>query len=223
MGMVYGVVLDIDVFTRTCCHTCCACATLHADTIITSINHIVYDEYILTAGDINRITVLGIPRTFYGDSVDSHILASGRDDVKLRTIQKCNPLYEYILAAGESDHVCSGFLLFVHILCHVRLMFQIEWIPDVTFFIKSSAHSLEFFPFYVTNLTALYRSPPFSVSVNGALASDRNIFSLAGIDGRSSTAFFLSRSLVYLEVVVLVFRKNDDGILFQMQVNIVLQ
>ena len=221
--MVYGVVLDIDVFTRTCCHTCCACATLHADTIITSIYHIVYDEYILTAGDINRITVLGIPRTFYGDSVDNHILASGRDDMEFRTIQKCNSLYEHILATGESDHVCSGFLLFVHILSHIRFVLQIERIPDVTLLIQCSAHSLEFFPFYVTNLTALYRSPPFSVSVNGALACDRNIFSLAGIDGWSSTAFFLSCGLVYLEMVILVFRKNDDGILFQMQVNIVLQ
>ena len=125
----------IDVFTRTCCHTCCACATLHADTIITSIYHIVYDEYILTAGDINRITVLGIPRTFYGDSVDNHILASGRDDMEFRTIQKCNSLYEHILATGESDHVCSGFLLFVHILSHIRFVLQVERIPDVTLLI----------------------------------------------------------------------------------------
>lgn len=141
----------------------------------------------------------------YGDSVDCHILASGRDDMEFRTIQKCNTLYEHILATGESDHVCSGFLLFVHILCHVRFVLQVERIPDVTFLIQCSAHRLEFFPFYVTNLTALYRSPPFAVSVNSALACDGDVLSLAGIDGWSSTAFFLSRSLVYLEVIILVF------------------
>ena len=49
MGMINGVVLDVDVFTRTGCNTGSTCATLHADTVITCIYHVVDDEYVLAA------------------------------------------------------------------------------------------------------------------------------------------------------------------------------
>ena len=86
MGMIYGIVLDIDILARTGFYSCSSCATLHADSVIAGIHDVVYDEYILAARDVDGISVLCIPRTFHGNAVDDDILASGRDDVETRTV-----------------------------------------------------------------------------------------------------------------------------------------
>ena len=115
------------------------------------------------------------------------------------------------------------FLLCIDVVYYVWGMFQIERIPDVALFVQGSTHLLEVVPFYVAHLTALHRAPPFTITVDGSFSSDGNILSLAGIDGWGSTVFFLTVFFIYLDEVVLILREDDDGILFQMQVDIVLQ
>ena len=102
-------------------------------------------------------------------------------------------------------------------------MFQIERIPDVALFVQGSTHLLEAVPFNVAHLAALHRAPPFSITIDGSFSGDGDVLSLAGIDGWGSTVFFLTGFIIYLDVVVLIFREDDDGILLQMQVNVVLQ
>ena len=87
MGMVNSIVLDVDVLARASFHASFSCAALHADAVIASIHDIVDNEHVLATRDVDGIAILCIPRTFHGDAVDNHILASGRDEVEARAIQ----------------------------------------------------------------------------------------------------------------------------------------
>ena len=221
--MVNGVVLDVDVLARTSLDTCCSCATLHADTVITGINDVVDDKHVLAAGDVDSVTILCIPWAFYGDTINDHVLASGRDEVETGTVKQGNTLDEYVLAIGESDHVVAYLLLCIDIVYYIRCMLQVERIPDVTLFVQGSTHLLEAVPFHVAHLAALHRAPPFAIAVDGTFARDRDVLSLAGVDGSSSTVFLLTGFLVYLDQVVLIFRKYDDGVLLQMKIDVIFQ
>lgn len=223
MSVVNGVVLDVDVLARASLDSCCSCTTLHADTVITGINDVVDDKHVLAAGDVDSVAILCIPRTFHGDAVDDNILASGRDEVETRTVEQGNTLDEYVLAIGESDHVVAYLLLCIDIVYYIRCMLQVERIPDVTLFVQGSTHLLEAVPFHVAHLAALHRAPPFAITINGTFARDRDVLSLAGIDGSSSAVFLLTGFFVYLDKVVLIFREYDDGILLQVKVDVIFQ
>ena len=223
MSMVNGVVLDIDVLARTSLYSCSSCATLHADAVVAGINDIVDDKHVLAAGNVDSIAILCIPWAFYGDAIDDNILASGRDKVETGTVEQGNTLNEHVLAIGESDHVVAYLLLCIDVIYYIGCMLQIQRIPDVTLFVQGATHLLEAVPFHVAHLAALHRSPPFAIAVDGTFSRNRDVLSLAGIDCRSSAVFLLAGFLVCLDKVVLIFREYDDGILFQMKIDVIFQ
>ena len=223
MSVVNGVVLDVDVLARTSLDSCCSCATLHADTVITGINDVVDDKHVLAAGDVDSVAILCIPWTFHSDAVDDNVLASGRDEVETGTVEQGNILDEYVLAIGESDHVVAYLFLCIDVIYYIRCMLQIERIPDVTLFVQDATHLLKAVPFHVAHLASLHRSPPFAIAVDGSFSGNGNVLSLAGIDGSSSAIFLLSCLLINFNQIVLIFREYDDGILLKMKVDVILQ
>ena len=74
MGMVNGIVLDVDVLARTSRNTCCSSAAFHADAIVASIHDVVDNQYVLATRDVDSISILCIPRAFHSDAVNDDVL-----------------------------------------------------------------------------------------------------------------------------------------------------
>ena len=143
--------------------------------------------------------------------------------METRRVEQGDTLYENVLTVGEADHVVAVFLLLLHRGSHIGLVFQIERIPEVALGRNTTSHFLELFPLHVANLAAFYSSPPFSVSVDGAFTCDRYVLALAGCDGCCGSQFFGTCSLVNLDQVVLILGEHDDGVLLEVQVDVVLE
>ena len=84
MCMVYGVVLDEDVFAWAICSILFAYSALHADTIVASVDGVVYDEHFLAAADVKGVAILCVPRATDGCAVDDDVGAASRDEVEAR-------------------------------------------------------------------------------------------------------------------------------------------
>jgi hypothetical protein len=79
MCMVYGVVLDEDVFAWTIFCISFANSTLHTDTVVASVDGVVYDEHFLAATDVEGVAILCVPRTADCCAVDDDVGAASRD------------------------------------------------------------------------------------------------------------------------------------------------
>ena len=82
--MVYGVVLDEDVFAWSVFRVSFAYSAFHADAVVACIDGVVYDEHFLAAADVEGIAILCVPRAADGGAVDDDVGATGRDEVEAR-------------------------------------------------------------------------------------------------------------------------------------------
>ena len=84
MCMVYGVVLDEDVFAWSICSMLFAYSAFHANAVVACVNGVVYDEYFLAAADVEGVAILCVPRTADSCAVDDDVGAASRDEVEAR-------------------------------------------------------------------------------------------------------------------------------------------
>ena len=87
MGVINCVVFYQYIGNGPVFNSLCSGSRLHADAVVSGINHIVDNEHLSATADVYGITVLCIPRTFYCDTVNDDIGAAGGDDVKLRGVE----------------------------------------------------------------------------------------------------------------------------------------
>ena len=84
MCMVYGVVLDKDVFAWSVGSILFAYSAFHADAVVACVNGVVYDEHFLAAADVKGVAILCVPRTADSCAVDDDVGAASRDEVEAR-------------------------------------------------------------------------------------------------------------------------------------------
>src|SRR3712207_5615355 len=100
--MIYMIVFNKNILYRTVLYTFGSGTSFHADTVVSCINYIVDNQYILATAYINRISILSVPRTFYSDAVDDDIIAAGRNEMEFRRVHQRNTLDKYVLAICEA-------------------------------------------------------------------------------------------------------------------------
>ena len=223
VGVIDGVVLYQDVFAGTGLLALRSGSALHADAVVASIDGVVHDEHVAAVANVDGVAVLRVPWAADGHSVDDDASAALRHDVESWRVLDGHALDEHVLAFGEADEMGAYALRLLCVRCHVLKMFQSVGIPQRTVIRCRSALFAIHVPFHVAHLAAFHGAPPFAVAVDDATARDRDVAGAAGGDARCGALFALSCRFVGFKVQRLVGSEHDDGVLLQMQVDVVLQ
>ena len=223
MGVEHGVVHNQDVFATVGGSLRLVASALHAEPVVTGIDSAVDDEGYVTVGEVDGIAVLGIPRAAYGDAVDDDVLGIAGMQVELGRVLDGDTFYEDVLTTLEAYQIDTHLLLILGSSGNVGVASlvvpRIEQHVLAFAFLNTANDVLVFAPLYVADLCALDGTPVVTVTVDDSFAGDGNILALGSTDARQTLAVGTLR----VNKLRLVGRHEEDGILLQMQFDVVLQ
>ena len=175
---------DEDILTAVSRNLWLVVATLHAESVVASINDAVNDKSDIYVREVYSITILGVPWTAYSNTVDNNILGVTGVQVKLRRILDGNALDKHILATLKTYQVVAQLLLFLWGLGNIGITaFGIEGVPEfATILLNTANHLFIFIPLHIAHLLALDGAPVVAVAVDDALA--RNSDSSTATDNK---------------------------------------
>src|SRR5574344_1048922 len=137
---------------------------------------------------VDGISVLCIPRTACRDTVNNHVGATYRMNVKPGRILECHTLYQNILTVSDAYKVCAQLLCFFSRVRYFwQSVVQLIGIPELSVTCYCSAHRLKFVPFGIADFRMFYRSPVFSVAVYCAFTCNTYILAFADVDHRHTS------------------------------------
>ena len=87
MGVVDGVVLDVDVLARAIFHALGSRSCFHADAVVSSVHYVIDDEHVLAAADVYGVAILCVPRTLHRDAVNDDVIAAGGYQVEFGGVE----------------------------------------------------------------------------------------------------------------------------------------
>ena len=220
MGVEYGVVLNDDVLTTVGGSISLVAATLHAESVVTSIDRTVDNQSDIDIREVDGVAVLRVPRTAHGNTVHDDILRIAGMQMEFGRVLDGHALYEHVLTTLKAHQVVAQLLLFLWAVSNVLIAAQIvPRIPQCsTVLLYAANHLFIFVPLHVAHLLAFHRAPVVAVAVNDALTSDGNVLAFRGADAGKALAGRLG-----IDEERLVGRHQDDGVLLQVQFDVVLQ
>ena len=180
MGMKYCVAGDENIGAGSVFHSFHAHAALKADTVVAHIEGTGGDEHPLALHEVDAVTILCVPGTANGDSVDDDVFASLGYDVEFRRILHGHPLDEDALAVGHPDEVGAHTLLCFGCFGNVGKMLELVWIPQLSVVGLCATHRQEKFPFRITYLAVFDCPPPFTIAVDDAFSGNADVMAFAG-------------------------------------------
>ena len=220
MSVEDGVVLDDDV--RTAVGRCVGlvAAALHAESVVAGIHRAVHNESYVDVREVYGVAVLGVPRTAHGDAVHDDVLRVARVQVEFGRVLDGDALHQYVFAVFKAHQVVAQLLLSLRRVGNVLVAAQV--VPRVPQFAAVALHAADdlfvFVPLHVAHLRALHGAPVVAVAVDDALAGNGYVLTLRGSDAGEA---LVRRLGVHEER--LVCRHQYDGVLLQVQLDVVLQ
>ena len=218
--MIDGIVLNDDIFATVGRSLRFVATALHAQTVVACINGAVDNQSDVHVREVDGVAILRIPRTAHGDTVNDDVLRVAGMQMELGCILDGHTLYEHILATLKAYQVVAHLLLFLWAVGNVLIAAQIvPRIPQCsTVLLYAANHLFIFVPLHVAHFLAFHRAPVVAVAVDDALTSDGNVLAFRGADAGKALGCRLR-----VDEERLVGRHQDDGVLLQVQFDVVLQ
>ena len=192
---------------------------LHAESVVAGINGAVDDERNVTVAQVDGIAVLGVPGTAHGNAVDDDVLGVAGMYVEAGGVLDGDALNEHVLAVSHADEVSTALLLFLGGGGDVGIAgFHVPRIPELAVLSLYTSDFLKRLPLDGAHLLALDGTPLCAVAVDDAFARNGDVLTLRGAYGRHALL-----GVLLVNEQPFVWREEDDGVLVEVQVDVVLE